>query len=254
MQIHLWPFRAVYYGASPDNKVHAHHALQICIGLEKELQVYSEQTAQTVQGRCLAIRQDVAHRVVAEHANMLVVYLEPEALQNQGVISALGDFGRSGVKPVPLAVGQVESIRCSLISDANVAVVWTILGKLLSRELFVDTHFPCEDKRIRNVIDIITLHRGQGLNLSQLSSTAFLSPSRLTHLFKQQTGISISQFLVWWRVRAAIEMFSRDGTLTEAAHASGFVDLAHMSKTFRRLFGFAPSLLFKHKQIDYFFY
>ena len=68
-----------------------------------------------------------------------------------------------------------------------------------------------------------------------------MSPSRLTHLFKQEVGIPISRFIVWWRVRAAIEQLSKSATLTEAAHASGFSDLPHMSKTFKQLFGFAPS-------------
>ncbi|MFC3203313.1 helix-turn-helix domain-containing protein, partial [Alteromonas oceani] len=58
-------------------------------------------------------------------------------------------------------------------------------------------------------------------------------------------AIPISRFIVWWRVRAAIEQLSKSATLTEAAHASGFSDLPHMSKTFKQLFGFAPSSLFK---------
>ena len=102
-----------------------------------------------------------------------------------------------------------------------------------------------EDKRVRAVIDIIASQRGCAIDMAFLSSKVFLSPSRLTHLFKQEVGIPISRFIVWWRVRAAIEQLSKSATLTEAAHASGFSDLPHMSKTFKQLFGFAPSSLFK---------
>jgi len=30
MHIHMWPYKAIYIGISPDNDVHAHHAVQIC--------------------------------------------------------------------------------------------------------------------------------------------------------------------------------------------------------------------------------
>ena len=37
----------------------------------------------------------------------------------------------------------------------------------------------------------------------------------------------------------------RGASLTEAAHLAGFADSAHLSRTFRAMFGVAPSLLFK---------
>lgn len=39
MHIHLWPYKAIYIGVSPDNDVHAHHAVQICIGLDRDISV-----------------------------------------------------------------------------------------------------------------------------------------------------------------------------------------------------------------------
>ena len=40
----------------------------------------------------------------------------------------------------------------------------------------------------------------------------------------------------------------RGANLTEAAHLAGFADSAHLSRTFRAMFGVAPSLLFKPSQ------
>ena len=40
--------------------------------------------------------------------------------------------------------------------------------------------------------------------------------------------------------RAAGEL-AHGRTLTEAAHAAGFADSAHLSRVFRRMFGIAPS-------------
>lgn len=42
----------------------------------------------------------------------------------------------------------------------------------------------------------------------------------------------------------------RGAGLTEAAHRAGFADSAHLSRTFRAMFGVAPSLLFKPGQAN----
>ena len=43
--------------------------------------------------------------------------------------------------------------------------------------------------------------------------------------------------------RQAVEAFAGGDSLTEAAHAAGFSDSAHFSRTFRRMFGLAAAAL-----------
>ena len=71
-----------------------------------------------------------------------------------------------------------------------------------------------------------------------------ISPSRLIHLFREQVGVPIRRFTLWSRLRQVVRLAIDGATLTEAAHAAGFSDAAHMSNTFRQMFGFAPSALF----------
>lgn len=42
---------------------------------------------------------------------------------------------------------------------------------------------------------------------------------------------------------AALASLSTGATLTEAAHAAGFADAAHLTRTVRRMMGDAPSVL-----------
>ena len=48
---------------------------------------------------------------------------------------------------------------------------------------------------------------------------------------------------LWLRLRRAVELLASAGSLTEAAHDAGFSDSAHLSRTFRKMFGVKPSLL-----------
>ena len=72
---------------------------------------------------------------------------------------------------------------------------------------------------------------------------AHLSPSRFRHLFVAQTGISFRAYLLWARVATAIDTGMHGSSWTQAAQDCGFADSAHLSRTCRKMFGIAPSML-----------
>jgi len=75
------------------------------------------------------------------------------------------------------------------------------------------------------------------MRLVHLSTAVALSPSRLSHLFREQVGLPIRRFLLWLRLREALSAVARGESLTTAAHAAGFSDSAHFTRTFRRMLG-----------------
>jgi AraC-like DNA-binding protein len=58
-----------------------------------------------------------------------------------------------------------------------------------------------------------------------------------------QTGISFRAYLLWARVGYAVTRGMAGSSWTEAAQQAGFADSAHLSRTCRRMFGIAPSML-----------
>jgi len=48
---------------------------------------------------------------------------------------------------------------------------------------------------------------------------------------------------LWLRLMRAVERFAAGASLTDAAHEAGFADSAHLSRTFRRMFGIAAGSL-----------
>ncbi|GAA3166468.1 hypothetical protein GCM10020001_109770 [Nonomuraea salmonea] len=49
--------------------------------------------------------------------------------------------------------------------------------------------------------------------------------------------------MLWMRLRLALYALADGATLTDAAHAAGFSDAPHLSRTIRRMMGDAPSVL-----------
>ncbi|MCP4417164.1 MAG: AraC family transcriptional regulator, partial [Chloroflexi bacterium] len=86
------------------------------------------------------------------------------------------------------------------------------------------------------------------VSTAAIANAVYLSESRLAHLFKAQMHISIRRYLLWLRLMDAIENIMTGKPFTAAAHEAGFADSAHLSRTFRRMFGLTLSDLFKNSQ------
>ena len=88
--------------------------------------------------------------------------------------------------------------------------------------------------------------------LKGLAAQVGLSPSRLRHLFRQGTGISLRNYLRWQRLLSALHWSAEGLSLTEAAHAAGFSDSAHLSRFFRASFGLKPSEVLRSHSVQVF--
>ena len=102
---------------------------------------------------------------------------------------------------------------------------------------------PPIDARIERVLQELRARFAQPVSLAEAARWAHLSPSRFRHLFADQVGASFRAYLLWLRINAAVEHAMAGATWTEAAHFAGFADSSHLSRTFRRMFGFVPVML-----------
>ncbi|WAC29280.1 helix-turn-helix transcriptional regulator [Ancylobacter sp. SL191] len=83
--------------------------------------------------------------------------------------------------------------------------------------------------------------------ITRLSREVGLNEKSLKSAFRAHVGQSIHAYLTQIRVEAAANMLSAGQTVTETALATGFTNLSHFSKTFRKVTGFAPSCLSRRR-------
>jgi two-component system response regulator YesN len=88
----------------------------------------------------------------------------------------------------------------------------------------------------------IDSHYSEDIGLSTVAAHLGLSESRLSHLFKEETGQSPGSYLIQARIRAAMEMLKDcRSKVYEVAEQTGFRDVAHFSSTFKKIVGISPS-------------
>lgn len=80
-------------------------------------------------------------------------------------------------------------------------------------------------------------------SIPEIAEQVGLSESRLMHLFRDELGLPIRRYLLWLRVRRAMQLWARDKSLSEIALGAGFYDQAHFGRTLRRMTGYLPSVL-----------
>jgi AraC-like DNA-binding protein len=100
------------------------------------------------------------------------------------------------------------------------------------------------DPRVRDVLALLKSSLPDIPPLAQLAAAVGLSESRFTWLFNQTMGLSLRRYVQWLRVRHVAFCVAIGQTITTAAHEAGFADLAHLSRTFRSMFGLPISTFF----------
>jgi AraC family transcriptional regulator of arabinose operon len=97
------------------------------------------------------------------------------------------------------------------------------------------------DARVLKAMDFICQNLARPVTLEWLSIHCGLSVSRLAHLFRAQVGQSPHQFLEMQRMTRARQLLelTQQPVATIAAE-TGFPDLFHFSKRFKRHFGVSP--------------
>lgn len=214
-----------------DNQLHQHHALQLVLA-EEPVRVHV-QGAPPLRGRALLIGADHPHQLEPSSKPVCLFYLERES-QTGALLSSL--FSGARVLPARQARALQDLFSNALQSmelDRQVAL-------LLAGDEVVP---PWGDPRIEASLAFLAHNLQVPMSLREVARASGLSAGRYAQLFRAHCGMPLRPYLRWLRLRRASQLAAEGHSLTEAAHAAGFADSAHLSRTCRSSFGITPQQL-----------
>lgn len=97
------------------------------------------------------------------------------------------------------------------------------------------------DSRVLECIRFVKNCDIEQANLEQAAQHVSLSPSRFSHLFKKEAGITFRQFIQHRKLVQSLQSLYNQKNFTQAAFFGGFSDQPHFNKTFKKSFGIQPS-------------
>lgn len=219
-----------FTGTIGGTRSHAHHAVQIVVADAPVTVLDGDGRPHT--GAEIVIPPDTEHRVETGGATGTVVFLDPDSAAGRGAVRRVATAGWSGgpalrdpARPVTSTADFVDGLLITLARASG--------GAATARHPGV----------VAAVAALPAMVAHGPVRPGEVAAAVGLSASRLTHLFTAQVGLPLRRYILWLRLMNAVHL-ARDGRdLTTIAHAAGFADSAHLTRTCREIFGLPPSAL-----------
>ena len=226
--------RLLYVGPVGSTGLHAHHAFQ-CLRARNGTVRLRDDRGVEVDVVAAVIPPDALHAIVAPSVDAALLYVEPEGREGRLLLSAIPRGAPiDGWSCAALASVPVSSVADPAAARAGIDA-W--LAALIGPSARPQPLHP----GLRRALRAIDAAADGDVRLDKLATTAGVSASRLSHLFAEEMGLGVRPYILWRRLALAARVMGTGASLTAAAHAAGFADAAHLSRTFRRMFGLAPS-------------
>ncbi|SFD83941.1 helix-turn-helix domain-containing protein [Spirosoma endophyticum] len=196
----------------------------------------------------ILINQNIPHALIGNESTLLIYYIDVHCPLYPVLIAYLGqyawlDMSRQFQSLFPEWAPLLHRNSLPQLADQLLRLLFPFPGEGL-------TITP--DERMQKLMAYIDANLAYSISLTDLARVASLSTERTRHLFGEQLGMSLSQYLIWIRLKRVIQHEVRQRSpLGETALHYGFTDQSHFSRTFKRFFGAVPYYLLKNKQINW---
>lgn len=221
---------------------HSHHAIQIVLAIDGEVGIRGAR-GDWRMGRGIVVRPDAIHSLNPNDAFGALLFIEPESAEGAWLLSSL----RSDITVVPEArlAACVTELRQFVDHPFESLEVRALIRQCVQAVCAGAPPTRRLDERVTRVLGAINTADELRMSLDDAAASAFLSPSRFAHLFKQQVGLPFRRYMLWRKLTRAILAIGRGETLATAAQNADFADGAHLTRTFNQMIGLAPSVWMK---------
>lgn len=139
-----------------------------------------------------------------------------------------------------LPAAFMDSIHRALTDPA--VSEYRLAGQLLALyEMLFAGATPSTNRHVRRVENYIKLSYMHPIRIEQIAAQMNLDRRYLSRLFKEQTGLSMQDYLLQVRMNEADSYLHQGYSVKEAAQLSGYEDVSNFSKLYKRHFGLSPA-------------
>ena len=206
---------AVLFGRAGATSPHAHYAHQVLLSTTEPVTVSLDGVVTTA--RCVLIPSMRRHAVLHTPEVLFTIFAEPMAIPEERLFEQVSLSDGS----LPALSDAVRGCRTPVVLDARVS-------------------------RALASVDVALAGK---VSAKSLADSVHISLSQLERLLGAQIGLPVRQLVLWRRLRVAVGLVLGGQTLTSAAHAAGFSDSAHFSRTMRATFGVRADRSLRHMAV-----
>ena len=130
----------------------------------------------------------------------------------------------------------------TLSEDIIISAVTEILVGIIRQADFINRKNKSPGKLVSQVREYIRENYGKRILISDIADKFYINKFYLTHIFKDQTGMSPRQFLTFTRLSKAYSLLHEpDMKISEISETCGFTSQSDMTKKFREQYNMTPT-------------
>jgi len=211
-----------YIGPVDAQTAHSHVAIQLAIGLDRDIVIDVAEHAYT--GRGVIVGLEVEHKAMGDDGHWACLYIHPDAPLGRALTARLA--GRRA------ALADADILDCFRAAAGLDEFVESLSAMLTNPEVL--------DTRLHDALDLLRQDRSGPGAVARAARAVGLSDSRLRYFASTQMGPPLSQWIILRKLERASRAMACGAGLTDAAADGGFSDQAHLSRMMRRMVGMTP--------------
>ena len=241
--LYLWEKRTLFIGSLEGPFDISTGSATFMVSLDGPIRFKTHNMASALECHSLLLPAGSAVVIDTEGAAMANCTLDPFGEDFDSLMRLMQENAGSAYYQLQNENDLIEKLQVVSSSPMeSLGILQSIVQTLTPKREGPDSYFI--DPRITHVVDIIQNTISENLSVSDLEKAVNLSSSRLTELFKQQTGLPIRRYRLWHRLYVTVMKIGQGMNITDAAVESGFTDSSHFVRTFRSMLGMTPSCVF----------
>ncbi len=243
--LYVWNGMSVFWGTSFHTNPHFHNTLQLVFDIDKEFLLKDDTNEWTPYSSAI-IRASHSHQLDSNGSIQLFIYLDKESQFSKKLVEKylskknINHLKDSEIRKLSndffkrlLVINECDTLFEGCINVLNHLVQIDKLSRI--------------DDRIEKAISFIANSPNKQLKVRAIATHVCLSESRLRHLFKEQVGQPIQNFILWMKVVDSLNLILKGNQITKTAHETGFWDSSHMNRSYRELLGSTPGAIKKYE-------
>lgn len=190
----------------------------------------------------------------------IIIYISPEYLQRQSTpgcdllelfSGSRGHIlrpGESGSRKLFAMAGDLEKELSGtgygreVLSAAALLRLLVQMAKYQRRE---DTRSPQpvnpENPRVQAMMRYMDENLAEDLDMDALADTFYISKYHMMRQFRQETGLTVYEYLTQRRLLHARDLIEKGSRATEACYRSGFRSYSSFTRSYAKIFGTTPT-------------
>ena len=200
----------------------------------------------------VAASKNYKRYVLTLHTSAVNTHVRPEVLQSIFFIRYEGFSHCISIAPIH---EEIRSLIELLFAEYNLPSEEKLLeGELLllstllyrirqfSPAHFSARKFTSAEKIVLSLRSKLEGSFEQKLNLDELAAQHYVSRYYLAHIFKQQTGYSLKEYMMLCRISYTCQELANSlRSVQEIAESAGFHDMSNFLRAFKKMIGVSPS-------------